>query len=83
MQISRITLGRPNGAALGPDGNLYIGFKKTGGVVRINNPAAADATGFGTCDDFIDRSNPRPAQAATAWHLSVTISGAPIRVVRL
>lgn len=48
-----IPLGRPNAAALGPDGNLYVGFKKTGGIIRINNPATADITGFGTCDDFI------------------------------
>jgi hypothetical protein len=46
-------LGRPNAATLGPDGNLYVGFKKTGGIIRINNPATADTTGFGTCDDFV------------------------------
>jgi len=46
-------LGRPNVSVLGPDGNLYVGFKKTGGIIRINNPATADVTGFGTCDDFV------------------------------
>ena len=48
-----IPLGRPDAATLSPDGNLYVGFKKTGGIIRINNPATADATGFGTCDDFV------------------------------
>jgi hypothetical protein len=46
-------LGRPNAATLAPDGNLYVGFKKSGGIIRINNPATADATGFGTCNDFV------------------------------
>ena len=28
----------PNSASLGPDGNLYIGFKKSGNIVRITAP---------------------------------------------
>lgn len=28
----------PNSASLGPDGNLYIGFKASGNIVRINSP---------------------------------------------
>ncbi|HYX53425.1 MAG TPA: fibronectin type III domain-containing protein, partial [Candidatus Limnocylindrales bacterium] len=28
----------PNSAALGPDGNLYIGFKRSGNIVRLNSP---------------------------------------------
>jgi Fibronectin type III domain len=46
-------LGRPNAATLSPDGNLYVGFKKSGGIIRINNPATADTVGFGTCNDFV------------------------------
>lgn len=29
----------PNSASLGPDNNLYIGFKRSGNIVRIVNPA--------------------------------------------
>jgi uncharacterized repeat protein (TIGR01451 family) len=28
----------PNSASLGPDGNLYIGFKKSGNIIRITAP---------------------------------------------
>ncbi len=28
----------PNSAVLGPDGNLYIAFKRSGNIVRINSP---------------------------------------------
>jgi hypothetical protein len=31
----------PWASALGPDGNLYLGFKTTGNIVRINNPAGS------------------------------------------
>jgi Fibronectin type III domain/Domain of unknown function DUF11 len=48
-----VPMGVPNSLALGPDGNLYIGFKKQGGILRINNPATASSAGFGTCADFI------------------------------
>lgn len=48
-----VPLGVPNGLALGPDGNLWIAFKKQGAILRINNPAAATAAGFGTCGDFV------------------------------
>lgn len=39
--------------ALGPDGNLWLGGKKDGGILRVNNPATADVSGFGTCEDFV------------------------------
>jgi len=48
-----LPIGRPNGAALAPDGSLWIGFKKTGAMLRINNPATATSVGFGTCNDFV------------------------------
>jgi len=28
----------PTAAAVGPDGNLYVGFKKNGNIIRINSP---------------------------------------------
>ncbi len=48
-----LPIGRPNGAALAPDGNLWVAFKKTGAMLRINSPATATSSGFGTCNDFI------------------------------
>ena len=30
----------PTSIALGPDGNLYVGFQKSGNVVRVTNPQA-------------------------------------------
>jgi hypothetical protein len=52
-QTQSVPLGVPDGLALGPDGNLWIGFKKQGAILRINNPATATANGFGTCNDFV------------------------------
>jgi hypothetical protein len=52
-QTQSVPLGVPDGLALGPDGNLWIGFKKQGAIIRINNPATATAAGFGTCNDFV------------------------------
>jgi hypothetical protein len=43
----------PNSAALDPKGNLWIGFGRSGAIIRFNNPALATATAFGTCQDFI------------------------------
>lgn len=43
----------PNSAALDPEGNLWVGFGRSGEVLRFNNPGAATATGFGTCAQFI------------------------------
>jgi uncharacterized repeat protein (TIGR01451 family) len=39
--------------ALGPDGNLWATLAKGGSILRINNPATATDTGFGTCSDFV------------------------------
>jgi hypothetical protein len=41
------------GVALGPDGNLWATQGKGGSIIRINNPAVADAVGFGSCADFV------------------------------
>jgi hypothetical protein len=35
---------RPDALALGPDGNLYVGFLKNGNIVRITTPAGATQT---------------------------------------
>ncbi len=39
--------------SLGPDGNLWVTQGKGGSIIRINNPATATDTGFGTCADFV------------------------------
>jgi uncharacterized repeat protein (TIGR01451 family) len=64
----------PTGAgdyvALDPEGNLWIGFKRNGAIMRINNPAAATTTGFGTCADFIQLVATTPDNRRTngmAW----------------
>jgi hypothetical protein len=43
----------PNSAALDPQGNLWVGFLRSGEIIRFNNPGAATGAGFGTCAHFI------------------------------
>ena len=45
--------GTPHSTVLDPLGNLWVGYKKSGEVVRFNQPGTASDTGFGTCDQFI------------------------------
>ncbi|HEY2115302.1 MAG TPA: fibronectin type III domain-containing protein, partial [Candidatus Angelobacter sp.] len=45
--------GTPHSTVLDPLGNLWVGYKKGGTVVRFNQPGTASETGFGTCDQFI------------------------------
>ena len=45
--------GLPAAAALSPLGDLWVGFKKSGTIVRFTQPGTASETGFGTCDTFI------------------------------
>ena len=45
--------GLPSAAALSPLGDLWVGFKKSGSIVRFNSPGTASQTGFGTCAQFI------------------------------
>jgi hypothetical protein len=45
--------GLPDAATLSPLGDLWVGFKKSGSIVRFNQPGTASDTGFGTCDTFI------------------------------
>lgn len=37
-----IATNRPNATSLGPDGNLYIGFTKSGNIMRVNSPTLAN-----------------------------------------
>jgi hypothetical protein len=43
----------PNSVALDPHGNLWVGFGRSGEILRFNNPGAATAAGFGSCAQFI------------------------------
>jgi hypothetical protein len=45
--------GTPHSTVLDPLGNLWVGFKKSGTVLRFTQPGTASETGFGTCDQFI------------------------------
>lgn len=45
----------PHAVALSPLGDLYVGFKRNTAIVRFNSPGTADATGFGTCSQFIQQ----------------------------
>jgi titin len=45
--------GVPSSTVLDPLGNLWVGFKKNSEILRFTQPGTADATGFGTCDQFI------------------------------
>jgi hypothetical protein len=45
--------GLPAALALSPLGDLWVGFKKSGSIVRFTQPGTASDTGFGTCDTFI------------------------------
>jgi hypothetical protein len=45
--------GTPHSTVLDPLGNLWVGYKKSGTVVRFTQPGTASETGFGTCEQFI------------------------------
>lgn len=55
----------PTAIALGPDGNLYVGFEKNGNVVRITNP-------------LIDPSND-PTHLQVVQSVGTSPNGRPIR----
>ena len=62
--------GRPSGAALGPDGNLWVSFRNTGAILRFNSPATAGTVSFGSCADFIQLVASTPTHggnAGLAW----------------
>lgn len=43
----------PNSASLGPDNNLWISFKQSGALVRINNPSQSPVPSGTGCQSFI------------------------------
>ncbi|MCU1256019.1 MAG: twitchin [Candidatus Angelobacter sp.] len=45
--------GLPSAATLSPLGDLWVGFKKSGTILRFNQPGTASETGFGSCAQFI------------------------------
>ncbi|HEX7286474.1 MAG TPA: fibronectin type III domain-containing protein [Candidatus Angelobacter sp.] len=61
---------KPNGAALSPLGDLWVGFADGGDILRFNSPATATETGFGTCDEFVQAVATSPDGAISnflAW----------------
>ncbi len=55
-------VGLPDGLALDPLGNVWLSFKKSGSLIRINSPATATSVGFGTCADFVQQVAESPSQ---------------------
>jgi uncharacterized repeat protein (TIGR01451 family) len=43
----------PNSAVMGPDNNLWVGFKLNGAIVRVNNPSQPVPTTTAGCDTFV------------------------------
>jgi uncharacterized repeat protein (TIGR01451 family) len=52
LPVAGVT-GPPNAVVLSPLGDLWVGLKKNGSILRFNSPGTAEETGFGTCDQFI------------------------------
>jgi hypothetical protein len=59
----------PNSAVLDPQGNLWVGFGRSGEIIRFNNPGTATATSFGTCTQFM-----QVVAATPDNHLSVGLA---------
>ena len=59
---------QPTSIALGPDGNLYIGFLKNGNIVRLVNPMA-------------DPSDPAAAKTQIVQSVGTAPNGRPVRSV--
>ncbi len=53
LDATGAALGLPAAAALSPLGDLWVGFKKNGAIVRFASPGTASQDGFGTCSQFI------------------------------
>ena len=47
--------GLPHATVLDPLGNLWVGFKKSGIILRFSSPGTASQDGFGTCAQFIQQ----------------------------
>ncbi|HET9184273.1 MAG TPA: fibronectin type III domain-containing protein [Candidatus Angelobacter sp.] len=59
-----INRARPNGVALSPLGDLWVGFSDGPEILRINSPATADQ-GFGSCDQLVQVVAISPDNAST------------------
>lgn len=59
---------QPTSVALGPDGNLYVGFLKNGNVVRVVNPA-------------IDGNDPVAAKTQIVQSVGTAPNGRPVRAM--
>ena len=71
--------GLPSAATLSPLGDLWVGFKKSGTILRFNQPATT-STGFGTCDTCSLRLLARSTNSPTVWPLSAMTCG--VRMAR-
>src|SRR5215813_12634854 len=61
---------QPNGAALSPEGDLYVGFLDSGDIIRFNSPGTATDNGFENCAQFVQKVATSPDGATTvglAW----------------
>ena len=47
------TVAVANSVALGPDGNLWVGFGKSASILRVNSPGTVNTTNFGSCAQLI------------------------------
>lgn len=56
---------QPNGAALSPLGDLYVGFLDSGDIVRFNSPGTAADDGFESCAQFVQKVATSPDGATT------------------
>ena len=59
-----VTRARPDGVALSPLGDLWVGFSDGGEILRINSPATADQ-GFGSCDQLVQVVATTPDNASS------------------
>jgi uncharacterized repeat protein (TIGR01451 family) len=58
----------PDAAAIGPDGNLYVGNIRTGSILRIKNPATFDPSSDANCKAGIDIPILSADERVTAGH---------------
>jgi uncharacterized repeat protein (TIGR01451 family) len=56
----------PNGAALSPDGDLWVSFLDSGEIYRFNSPGTATDDGFISCAQFVQLVATTPDGATSA-----------------
>ena len=57
---------QPDGAALSPNGDLWVSFLDSGEIFRFNNPGAATDDGFISCAQFVQLVATTPDGATSA-----------------